>query len=74
MFFTDELFPAVFTSPIEFILSTESVITIPSPIHGHIIRFLIEALNISIGFTYGYLCLTPLGLLEIVVEVQPRRG
>jgi len=27
---------------------------IPSPIHGHITRFLIDASNNSIGFTYGY--------------------
>jgi len=26
------------------------------------------------GFTYGYLCLTPLGLLEIVVEVSTPKG
>jgi len=30
--------------------------------------------HISIGFTYGYLCLTLLGLLEIVVEVSTPKG
>ena len=42
---------------------------IPSPIHAHITRFLIDALNNSIGFTYGYLRLTPSGL-----DVQFLRG
>ena len=46
---------------------------IPSPIHRHIIRFLIDASNNSIGFTYGYLRFTPSGL-GIDVDVSPRRG
>jgi len=39
--------------------------------------FLIDASNNSIGFTYGYLRLTPLGLgivEEKNVDVSPRRG
>ncbi len=48
-------------------------LVIPSQNHGHLIRFLIDALNNSIGFTYGYLRFSPKGL-GIDVDVSPRRG
>jgi len=45
-------------------ITARIVYIIPSPIHGHIIRFLINALNNSIGETYG----------TSGLDVQPRRG